>query len=404
MKLYRFRTLIALSVVLTCRSAFAIDVPPLMGDMSVGYQVLNDTGEERDSIHLWFPTDVEATDENRAAYGEGTSPHAATTNEFAEGGPFSLIVYSHGELSDPLENTLLVESLASHGFVVAAPTHILSQPAGNASGYLERVPVIQSTIDMLYERSTTDADALFGKIRTDGVGAAGFSLSGHAVKALASGALDDVQPDDRIKAIMSNSAWGTKATPEAIEIPTLLIAGEEDAFDARRTANLDLSRISSEARYMTIFDGRGPCLLDARTCNNEYAQEVQSILSTAFFDKYLRGNDTYSETLTQQFAVAYDPPFGFYQGAETDVNQDKKTDFEDFLVLADLFGKTKLGRQRRVDFNMNGIVDFADFLLLAQNYSGGPPNATTSVPEPTGYRPAAWALAMLLVIRHQRYV
>lgn len=401
MKLNQIHGWLLIIYFLTAPFAIAADTPALMGQMNVGYQVLGEDDMAGGAVHLWFPTSVQATAENRAIYDEQISQHAASTTEFAGDEPFPLVVYSHGELKNPFENLIVVESLASHGFVVAAPTHILSGPPGNADGYLERVPVIKSTIDLLYELTEEAEGELFGKIRTDGVGAAGFSLSGHAVKALAGGAVTKVEPDDRVQAIMSNSAWGTGNTPEDIEIPTLLLAGEDDSFNARQTASLDLRRISSEDRFLTLFDGIGPCVLYGSTCNNTYAQEVQAILGVAFFDTYLRGNDVFSETLTQQFAVDYEPPFGFFEGAETDVNQDKRTDFEDFLVLADLFGKTKLGRQRRVDFDANGIVDFQDFLLLANNFSQAPATAGASVvPEPSSWSMAT--LALLTMLRWRR--
>jgi len=39
------------------------------------------------------------------------------------GGPFPIVVYSHGSGGKPLYQTFLTEHLASHGFVVAAPPH-----------------------------------------------------------------------------------------------------------------------------------------------------------------------------------------------------------------------------------------------------------------------------------------
>jgi predicted dienelactone hydrolase len=41
----------------------------------------------------------------------------------AAGGPFAVVLFSHGAGSSPIQSTFLTAHLASHGFVVAAPSH-----------------------------------------------------------------------------------------------------------------------------------------------------------------------------------------------------------------------------------------------------------------------------------------
>ena len=183
--------------------AYAIEVPSPQGGMNVGHQVLSFTEEEgavRDlEVDLWFPTPVEAADGNRATYGDSTSRYAAETNEILEEGPFPLIVYSHGAGGRPIENTTLMESLASHGFIIAATSHQGGFPVAPEDRF-NRPPDIRSIIDVLYARTSTEADPLFGMIRTDGVGAVGFSLGGNTVKAAVAGTSEgEIEPDDRIK-------------------------------------------------------------------------------------------------------------------------------------------------------------------------------------------------------------
>ena len=209
---------------------------------------------------------------------------------------------------------------------------------------------------------------------------------------------------------MSIAGSDDNLTASDIQVPTLLFAGEDDRFSADDAARRDLRGISHSDRFMAIFDGLDHPSSGLSTCQqsligtecpNDDVMEVQAILGTSFFDKYLRGNDTYEDVLSQHYAVEHELSFGFFQGAEADVNRDRKTDLEDFLVLADLFGKTKLGRQHRVDFNKDKMVDFTDFLLLAQNYTGGA-GATASVPEPSSFHLVLVTLVAAFAICRRR--
>ena len=371
-----------------------------MGSWNVGHQVISASEEDGASrpmdIDLWFPTSADPASTELSSYGANPARHAVATNEFAEADPFWTIVYSHGTGGDSWENTVFAESLASHGFVVATTTHLDDSPVQTSDTY-DRPRDVISIIDVLFDRADMEGDPLQGKINTTGVGVAGFSFGGFTSMAVAAGTTDDViAGDERVKAIMPIARGSFVAEPVDvgdITVPTLLFAGEDDDFGLdNRLRTGDFERVSSATKFAAIAPGANHVDVGwtrcqqspaEATCNNDAELEIETVLATAFFDQYLRGNDTYADVLTQSYAQSHEPVFEFWDTAIADTNRNKKTDFEDFLKLAESFGKTGAqARRSRADFNDDSSVDFADFLLLTRNFPTSTENQSAVVPEP----------------------
>jgi predicted dienelactone hydrolase len=127
--------------------------PALAKDLRVGHTLKtiavpgSAPNEQRAvDVHLWYPADPQdvsarpKTIYTSALYGRQARPYiperwdplswsveAEIAREGAAidpaGGPFAVIVFSHGAVNDPIDYAHTLELIASAGFVVAAPTH-----------------------------------------------------------------------------------------------------------------------------------------------------------------------------------------------------------------------------------------------------------------------------------------
>src|SRR5688572_9087486 len=147
---------------------------------------------------IWYPTDVTAPAETlsigppgRPLFLAGVASPGVAINPVRERYP--LVVLSHGTGGSAVQLAWLAIPLARQGYVVAALNHhgnTGTEPRYDARGFLlywERARDVSVAIDRLL------ADPLFGpRIDRERIGAAGFSLGGYTVLALA-GAPTDLQ-------------------------------------------------------------------------------------------------------------------------------------------------------------------------------------------------------------------
>lgn len=82
-----------------------------------------------------------------------------------------------------------------------------------------------------------------------------------------------------------------------------------------------------------------------------------------------------------------------------DANLDRRVDFRDFILLAKKFNHPS--GWNGGDFDGNRVADFRDFLLLATNFSNEPLR-TESIPEPSGFCLAMFAVAVLSHVKRSR--
>ncbi len=153
-----------------------------------------ETGNRPLATTIWYPT-VQGSRETewrigvfRAGWTAQGAPIAATPTKLP------LIILSHGTGGAAAQLSWLAETLASNGYIVAAVNH-----HGNTAfeetylpqGFMlwwERAQDISVVIDKLL------ADPRFGpRIDVSGIGAAGFSLGGYTVLAMAGARLDKNQ-------------------------------------------------------------------------------------------------------------------------------------------------------------------------------------------------------------------
>jgi predicted dienelactone hydrolase len=256
-------------------------------------------------------------------------------------GPFPLLVFSHGNDGIRFQSFFLMEHLASHGFVVAAPDHV-----GNTAVDLlipgppfetrDRPLDVSLVITGILGRSATPGDAFEGRVDPDRIGVAGHSFGGFTTLAMATG-FQDVPPDLRVRAIMPISpASGilSDAALASIDIPTLLVGGTADTttpIDPQTTRPWSL--IPARPRYrVDVIDaghasftdicaigdallgaGLPPNLLDFLLGNLEEgcspdlipierAQALTNLYATAYLKRNLAGDPRYSRYLAPAFA------------------------------------------------------------------------------------------------------
>ncbi|HEU4405862.1 MAG TPA: hypothetical protein VFS43_11400 [Polyangiaceae bacterium] len=164
------------------------------GAYAVGYRQLEvryrpGGGDERVlPLHVWYP--ARAGGEGPATYSVGgivslPSEGALAAPAIAEGGPFPLAVYSHGSGGDGLLGYPYAERFASHGWVVAAPSHVGNTALDDIAG--AAAPLVRVALDRPRDVSAViDAfatglagDALAGAARAERVFLFGHSFGGY---------------------------------------------------------------------------------------------------------------------------------------------------------------------------------------------------------------------------------
>ena len=150
------------------------------------------------------------------------------------GGPYPLIVHSHGFTSSYRNGAYLARHLASHGYVVAAVNHPLTHtfaPGGpNVRDVVNQPGDVSFLIDTLTRAPGTIDVALEGMIDGERIGVMGISLGGLTAT------LAGYHPqllDERVDAVLS-IAGPTVFLKETFfnprSLPFLMLAGDADAL------------------------------------------------------------------------------------------------------------------------------------------------------------------------------
>ncbi len=215
--------------------------PPLVftefGDLPVGVRTLElgeETGEQ--PLSVWYPADSDAVagmdteiyDSAQAipaafrALIPESMQSAVETNSYrdaplADGGPYPVVIYSHGFGGHRDVAIFLTAHLASHGFVVASPEHIHRNLPAQAFGTAEFSP----------EKDQADVANTLAALETSfgsAVDTASVGVIGHSAGART--ALDALANEAVLAAIPL--AGGGEAPPEAVDKSILVVVAELD--------------------------------------------------------------------------------------------------------------------------------------------------------------------------------
>ncbi|MBI4614292.1 MAG: hypothetical protein HY720_11830 [Planctomycetes bacterium] len=233
-------------------------VLPCRAESNVGFAVLDlEHGENPIVVAVWYPTDA---DPKPHTYGGSTQGRVSVDAEpRAEGGPFPLLVFSHGYGGSGLGAVFLFEALAARGWIVAAPDHsdrhsavrirtgqqadfdrigflrhareISESGPEDREAYLYRIEEMESTLAGVL------ASERFGKrIDPERIAVGGHSFGGYTALGVC-GALPG-RRDKRVQAtlLFSTGAAGylyRDAELAAVDMPSMYLLGELEKEDRR---------------------------------------------------------------------------------------------------------------------------------------------------------------------------
>jgi dienelactone hydrolase len=193
---------------------------------------------------VWYPA---------APSGEQETRDAAV----AEGGPYPLVVLSHGLSALSSLYSSYGQHLASQGYVVAAPNYPLSN-AGAPGGprliaVLEQPDDVSFVIDEMLAFNADEGSAFFGVIDPERIGATGHSLGAMTTFMSVNG--DDSDP--RIKAALPFSTPGCFFGEDFVadeSVPTLFVSGTHDLITPPVSADHPYD-IANAPRYLVTVRG-----------------------------------------------------------------------------------------------------------------------------------------------------
>jgi predicted dienelactone hydrolase len=275
-------------------------------------------GESRPvDVHLWYPADhkeVSGSPETfytSALYGRdlgglGTPLSWIVDAEIARenaaidprGKPFPVIVFSHGNVNDPIDYAHTLELIAGAGFVVAAPYHVnntqddirldfinaqagfqlfpcndgLPSPCSRtnlARSMKDRVTDIGSVLD--------NFPGWFGdRVDVSRAGVLGHSRGTVTALAAAGGSIPwDFQAEARVDAIMG-MAIGTQtvtfgANVANVRVPTLLVAGRLDVTSPHSVSEAAFEAIQSDEKALVSIENATHRSFDSTYCDQMQA-------------------------------------------------------------------------------------------------------------------------------------
>ena len=150
------------------------------------------------------------------------------------GGPYPLIVLSHGYMAQGRIYSYFTNHLASYGYVIAAPdfplTNLAAPGGANPADVLNQPGDVSFVMDRMLDFSAAPGNLLAGSIDPDRIGVAGHSLGGFTTLLVS---FSPVYGDDRIKASMPMAPFGCPFEKDFFRthsVPLLLAGGTADIF------------------------------------------------------------------------------------------------------------------------------------------------------------------------------
>jgi predicted dienelactone hydrolase len=331
------------------------------GPFAVGHQHLEAIDVYRDNRTLpydvWYPVDeADAAAEPRTVYPlQGpaglTAELAVDDLPVSNTGPYPFLVFSHGSGGTNTQSVLLMETLASHGFIVVAPEHT-GNTNDDFSDTLEeagakRVPDVSFMIDTFLARNEIQGDDFHQRIEASAIGVLGHSFGGSTALGMLAGFFG-AAPDERVTAVMPISAvvegFFTDQALAAVTDRVLFMGGTLDTSVPIENNDLGFDKLinavavyqadivgATHTHFANICDianwlidnGIPPelwpeigaeALLQpyAVTCSEdafpiEEAQRIQNLYAVALFRRYLKYEQAYDFYLQPQYAAQNEP-------------------------------------------------------------------------------------------------
>jgi predicted dienelactone hydrolase len=234
-------------------------------------------------------------------------------------GVFPVLVFSHAAASSPIQSIFLTSHLASHGFVVAAPTHpgstfddclgcgdqarmesLLRDSAAN------RPAEVSQTLDLLISMNTDARSPFFGVLDTSRAGVMGHSWGGYTAIIVAA-----TDPRFHAALAMAPVADDTVARyARRLEEPVLVMTSAlDDITPFSPQTQLFAGIPAATPRYLLDFPQGGHtaysevCPVGTPGCRRGELGEARShelvnAYATAFLERYVVGDTRYAPVLS----------------------------------------------------------------------------------------------------------
>lgn len=184
--------------------------------------IADPSAERSIAVAVWYPIEKDRAASDPVQPVENAPPDLS-------GGPYPVVMFSHGSCGYKEQSIFLTPYLASHGFVVVAPDHTgntiadlpaCGTPPVQALSFLERPEDIRFALDWALGQSATPGNLLSGALDAGRIGMMGHSFGGLTTYLVA-------ERDPRIRAAAPLAA----AVPgePVLTVPSLTMLGEIDS-------------------------------------------------------------------------------------------------------------------------------------------------------------------------------
>jgi dienelactone hydrolase len=213
-------------------------------------------------------------------------------------GPFPLIVHSHGASGHPRKFTELLGAWARHGYVVVAPAFPLTNDRSGGptvvTDFVQQPADVAFVLEQVLALAAEDGNVLSGRVDTERIGASGLSLGGATTYGFV---FDECCREERIDAaiVMSGIRLPFEDdTPDWPSTPLLIFHGTADPV-LRFPIGEEAYRNAAPPKYFVTLHGalHPEAYEDIPSVHDEIVADV----TLAFWDTYLRGDETARERI-----------------------------------------------------------------------------------------------------------
>lgn len=224
----------------------------------------------------------------------------------ATGGPYPLIVLSHGFTGHPDEYEETVEVWAAEGFVVAAPAFPLTNwevpgAGNNIADFPNQPGDVSFVIDEVLAASADPASPLHGVVDPDAIGVVGHSLGGATTWAVA---FDTATRDERIDSVVIFASFTIDIEGGELVLdsglPLLVMHGDADDVPLERDL-VPYERAVAPKWFVTLLGA------DHRTAFTDDPSPYDELVTRTLVDFWRGTLDGDAEALARVTASATDP-------------------------------------------------------------------------------------------------
>lgn len=168
------------------------------------------------------------------------------------GGPYPLVLFSHGSCGYPQQSKFLTPLLASHGFVVVAPPHPgntiaeipnCNTPAAIAAAIVERPQDVVFVLDQILAANQDPASPFHGAID-----AARVAMTGHSFGGLTTYLVTAIEPRIDVAVALAPAALAASTLP----VPSLTMLGSIDSVISNPNARAAYARSAAPKLLVEI--------------------------------------------------------------------------------------------------------------------------------------------------------